>query len=134
MKGYIYAFINNDTYEIYIGSTIQGIKVRYNKHMTDLRMYLGMTTCGFRNYRSSFEILYNSNYKIICIHEFDIIDKKDLKLFESMYIIKFKKQGLKIINSCISNKQARRFDYRNFGLNELDFSRPSLFDPSPLIV
>tara|TARA_R100000734_G_C3313872_1_gene105294 strand:+ start:1607 stop:2011 length:405 start_codon:yes stop_codon:yes gene_type:complete len=133
MKGYIYAFIDNDTYEIYIGSTINSIKVRYGKHMTDLRMYLGLTKCGFRNYRSSFQILCNSNYKIVCIHEFDRIDKKDLKLFESMYIIKFKQQGLKIINSCISNRQARIFDYRNFGLNELDFSRPSLFPPSPLI-
>jgi hypothetical protein len=132
MKGYIYAFIDNETYEIYIGATIQDIKKRYGKHMTDLRMFLGLTNKGTRNYRKSFDILFYDNYKVVCIHELDNIDKKDLKLFESMYIIKFKKQGLKIINSCISNKQARKFDYRNFGLNELDFSRPSLFDPSPL--
>lgn len=127
MKGYIYAFVDNETYEIYIGSTINTIKKRYEKHMTDIRMALGFTKKGSRNYRKSFDILYNDNYKILCIHEFERITKKDLLLFESMYILKFKKQGLKIINNCLSNKDAKRYDYRNFGLKELDFSSPSLF-------
>ena len=133
MKGYIYALIDNDNYEIYIGSTIQSIKQRYEKHMTDLRMYLGLTNKGSRNYRKSFDILCCDNYKIICIHELDNIDKYDLKLFESMYMIKFKKQGLKIVNKYLSCKDAKRTDYRNFGLKEIDFSSPSLFAPSHLI-
>ena len=132
MKGYIYAFIDNDNYEIYIGSTIQGIKKRYEKHMTDLRMFLGLTNKGSRNYRKSFDILFCDNYKVVCIHELNNIDKYDLKLFESMYMIKFKNQGLKIINANLSCKDAQRTDYRNFGLKEIDFSSPSLFPPSPL--
>ena len=133
MKGYIYAFIDNDNYQIYIGSTRNTIKIRYEKHMTDLRMYLGLTNKGYRNFRKSFDILCGDNYKIICIHELDNIDNYDLKLFESMYMIKFKSQGLKIINKYLSCKDAKRTDYRNFALKELDFSSPSLFAPSHLI-
>ena len=56
MKGFIYAFIDEETFEIYIGSTINEIKVRYEKHLTDLRMFLGLTNKGSRNFRSSFDI------------------------------------------------------------------------------
>ncbi len=133
MKGYIYAFVDNDTYEIYLGSTINEIKVRYGKHMTDLRMFLGLTKKGCRNYRTSFDVLYNNNYKVMCIHKFDVISKEDLKLFESLYIIKFKAQGLKLVNGCISNKSAKMYNYKNFGLKELDFTQPSLFEPSSLL-
>ena len=133
IKATIYALIDEDNYQIYIGSTIQEIKVRYEKHMTDFRMFLGLTKKGSRSFRSAFNILCNPKHKIICIHEFNQINKEDLHLFESMYILKFRKQGLKIINPILSNTLARKYDYRNFGLGELDFSQPSLFQASHLL-
>jgi len=127
--GEIYAFINNDTHEVYIGSTVEGIKKRYNKHLTDLRMYLGITKKGCRNFRSSFDILYCNNYKVIRIDKKNFKDKKELNLFESFYILKFKKEGIKIVNKIIPNREARKFDYRNFGLKDINFHCPSLFPP-----
>lgn len=130
--GEIYGFVNNDTHEVYIGSTVQGIKKRYNKHLTDLRMYLGVTKKGYRNFRTSFDILYCDNYKVIRIDKKNFKDKKELNLFESFYILKFKKEGIKIVNKMIPNKEARKFDYRNFGLKDINFQGPSLFPPCPL--
>tara|TARA_R110000803_G_scaffold160802_1_gene224650 strand:- start:1035 stop:1451 length:417 start_codon:yes stop_codon:yes gene_type:complete len=133
-KGSIYAIIDNETFEVYIGSTVQSIKRRYGKHMTDMRMYLGLSDRP-RCYRSSFDILIRDNYKVICIHEFhNINNHKDLKLFESLYMLKFKKQGVKVINGCISNKEARVLDWRNFGLKEIDFSAKTLFKNRPLLL
>ena len=134
MKGSIYAIIDVDTYEVYIGSTIQGIKTRYDKHMTDLRMHLGLAKRG-RNYRKSFEILIKDFYKVVCVHDFDnLSDLEDLKFFETLYMIKFKHQGLKVINTCIANKRARSVNWRNFGLKELDLSTKPLFDSKPLLI
>ena len=133
MKGYIYAFIDEETFEIYVGSTVNTIRVRYQKHLTDLRMFLGLTSKGSRNFRHSFDILYNNRYKIVCLHTLDNVNKQTLNLIESMYIIKFKKQGLKLVNKGISSKEALLFDYRNFGLNEINFAAKTLFPRSELL-
>ena len=134
MKGSIYAIIDNDTYEIYIGSTIQGIELRYSKHMTDLRMYLGLGN-KTRNYRTSFDILVKDDYKVVCIHNFDNLkDMTELKLFEALYMLKFRKQGLKVINTALPNSEAKTFNYNNFGLKEINFASPSLFKNRPLLI
>lgn len=125
INGEIYAFVNNKNHEIYIGSTIQGIQKRYHKHLTDLRMYLGITKKGTRGYRSSFDILYCDDYKVIRIDKKNFKNKKELNLFESFYILKFRNQGIKVVNKMIPNKEAKLFDYRNFGLKDIDFNSPS---------
>ena len=103
MIGEIYAFINNHNHEVYIGSTIQGIRKRYRKHMTDFRMYLGITKKGSRGYRSSFDILCSDNYKIIRIDKKKFKDTQELNLFESFYILKFRKEGINVVNKINHN-------------------------------
>ncbi len=71
----------------YVGSTIQGLKIRLSKHETDYRGYLGINPKE-RNYRGSFEILCEENYEIFLLESFPCENKKQLEHREAMWIMK----------------------------------------------
>jgi hypothetical protein len=71
----------------YVGSTIQGLKIRLSKHETDYRGYLGINPKE-RNYRGSFEILCEQNYDIHLLENYPCENKKELEKREAMWITK----------------------------------------------
>ena len=83
--GHIYGIYCYTTNQLYIGSTIQDVKTRLQKHLTDMRGYLGLNPKP-RNYRSSFEVLYNNNYKIFKICECMSFNRNNLLTMEALYI------------------------------------------------
>lgn len=94
----IYAIICKTTNAIYIGSTYTNLKVRLCKHNTDLKGYLGINK-KYRNYRSSFEVLFNNNYDIILIEDYPCNSKRELEERESLYIKKYRSENINIVNS-----------------------------------
>ena len=72
----IYKIVDNTNGNVYVGSTIQTLKERLNRHKTN-----------FRNgcYCSSQEILKQGNYKIVLIKDFDCNSLIELETEETKY-------------------------------------------------
>jgi hypothetical protein len=68
--GYIYKIVDNTNDNVYYGSTTTSLKKRLGDHRTDYKRYLE----GKNNYITSFEIIKNNNYNIICIEEVSFND------------------------------------------------------------
>ena len=90
-NGIVYIILN-DLGQCYVGSTIQSLKIRLQKHLSDHR---GHTEPGrkFREYRSSFEVLSGTNYEIYPIEYFPCNNVNELETRETQWI-------LKLINYC----------------------------------
>jgi len=88
IKGLIYGIKCETTGLLYIGSTKNTLNYRLSRHKTDLKGYLGINK-QYRNYRTSFEVLMNDNYKIFKIEEFECSTIKDLNIRESLWILKY---------------------------------------------
>ena len=71
----------------YVGSTLQGLKIRLSKHETDYRGFLGLNPKE-RSYRGSFEILCEENYEIHLLEDYPCSNKKELEHREAMWIMK----------------------------------------------
>ena len=86
-KACIYLIKCNKTNLGYVGSTIQGMKLRLSKHETDYKGYMGLLKCH-RNYRGSFDILCNEDYCIHLLEQYKCEDKKELEKRETQWIFK----------------------------------------------
>jgi len=88
-KSYIYGIKCYTTGELYIGSSYEKLQRRLTKHIVDLRGYMGITP-AYRNYRSSFEVLMNDNYKIFKLEDYPCNSKLELETRESLWIQKYR--------------------------------------------
>ena len=89
MVKYIIYAIFDENKTVYIGNTKQGLHRRIGKHLTDLRMYLGLTTVGKRAYRGSFDVLVTDKYKCQVLDTIETDNVKDVTELESLYIMKY---------------------------------------------
>ena len=122
VKYIIYAIFDVNK-NVYIGNTKQGLNRRIGKHLTDLRMYLGLTSVGKRAYRGSFDILVTDKYKCQVLDEIETDDIKKVTELESLYIMKYLNDDeICCTNKCVPNintKKRKIIDYSN--LNDIDF-------------
>lgn len=125
MVKYIIYAIFDENKNVYIGNTKQGLKKRIGKHLTDLRMYLGLTDRGFRAYRGSFDILVSDNYKVQILDNIDTEDIKQVTELESLYIMKYlNDDNVCCTNKCVPNvntKKRKIIDYSN--LNNINWNK-----------
>ena len=87
-NGKIYFMKCNKTGLGYVGSTIQGLKRRLQKHETDYRGYFQINNNKPRNYRGSADILCNEDYTMELLEEYSCNNKRELEQRESMWIFK----------------------------------------------
>ena len=86
-NGIIYAIISESNNLCYVGHTVQGIKTRLGKHLTDFKGYMGELN-AYRNYRASFDILIQDDYKIILLQDYPCSCKKEIEKQEAKWIFK----------------------------------------------
>ena len=87
--GKIYMMKCNKTRICYIGSTIEKLlKRRLGKHITDFKGYIGINNVKKRNYRSSFEVIFNNDYDIILLEKYPCNNKSELFHREALWIFK----------------------------------------------
>ena len=110
-SGFIYAFICKSTHNVYIGSTIQTIKIRVSKHLTDYRGYYGIDGAKPRCYNSSYEIFKQENYYTIQLEEYFFISDdtktkvRELRFREQLYINYAKYLGIQLTNKGIASTE-----------------------------
>ena len=123
MVKYIIYAIFDENKNVYIGNTKQGLQRRIGKHLTDLRMYLGLTDKGSRAYRGSFDVLVSDRYKCQVLDTVESNNVKDVTELESLYIMKYlNDDDVCCTNKCVPNvntKKRKIIDYDN--LNDIDF-------------
>jgi hypothetical protein len=123
MVKYIIYAIFDENKNVYIGNTKQGLHKRIGKHLTDLRMYLGLTDKGSRAYRASFDVLVSDRYKCQILDEIETNDVRHVTELESLYILKYlNDDNVCCTNKCVPNintKKRKIIDYSN--LNDIDF-------------
>ena len=88
----IYYIRCNTSSKIYVGSTIQSLKVRISKHETDFKGYYGFNKKP-RAYRSSFDCMENDDYEIIKIEDYPCNNVKELEEREALHILKARHEG-----------------------------------------
>tara|TARA_R110001592_G_scaffold18271_3_gene76073 strand:- start:10661 stop:11026 length:366 start_codon:yes stop_codon:yes gene_type:complete len=115
-KSIIYGIRCKTTNKLYIGSSTESLKTRLSKHITDLRGYMGYKNNKPRNYRSSFEVLFNENYEIFEIEEYQCNCKRELEIRESLHIYN---------NDCVNKRLAVKINPKDYDLTSLP-SCPSL--------
>tara|TARA_R110001592_G_scaffold7037_2_gene39538 strand:- start:2908 stop:3285 length:378 start_codon:yes stop_codon:yes gene_type:complete len=85
--GLIYGLRCKKTNKLYIGSTIQPLKLRHSKHITDYRGWSGYKNNKPRGYRTSFEIIKNDDYEVFEIEKYSCDNKQELEARETLYIL-----------------------------------------------
>ena len=86
-NGKIYAIISESNNLCYVGHTVQGLRIRLGKHLTDFKGYMGELN-AYRNYRGSFDILIQDDYKIILLQDYPCTCKKEIEKQEAKWIFK----------------------------------------------
>tara|TARA_R110000824_G_scaffold147024_3_gene316351 strand:- start:184 stop:627 length:444 start_codon:yes stop_codon:yes gene_type:complete len=86
-KSQIYLIKSDNCNKGYVGHTIQGLKLRLSKHVTDYKGWLGLLNKP-RNYRGSFDILCEEDYHIYLLEDFPCNNKKEVEKRETMWIFK----------------------------------------------
>jgi len=81
-KGKIYKLTNEETNDVYYGSTTKTLKQRFSSHKCDYKRYLEEK----EHYYSSFEIIKYSSAVIELVEEFPCDTKKELHERERYYI------------------------------------------------
>ncbi len=120
-NAYIYIIKCNTTKEIYIGSSYIPISLRLMKHLTDLKGYMGINK-KHRNYRSSFEVLFNDNYEMFKIEEYPCNSKEELEEREGKHILKNRYIHKE---KCVNKRMPRKM--KHYSLEDLsDVPCPSL--------
>jgi len=113
--GKIYKLIDNTNANIYIGSTIQKLNIRFNEHKKEYKNFLN----GKHNWVTSFDIIKNNNYRFEIIKYVVFKDRKELHQKERYYI-----QNNICVNKCIptrtnsewvnDNKESRKVSKHNW--------------------
>ena len=99
-NGKIYQIVDNTNDNIYVGSTCKKLCQRLAQHRTDYNKYLE----GKYHYVSSYEILKNSDYKILLLEEFPCENIEQLRKREGYYI-----QTLKCVNKQIAGRTYKEY-------------------------
>ncbi len=86
-NGKIYAIVSKQNNLCYVGHTVEPLKIRLGKHLTDFKGYMGELK-AHRNYRGSFDILIQDDYEIILLQDYPCCSKKDLERQEAKWIFK----------------------------------------------
>lgn len=101
----VYKIVDNTTGKIYVGSTIQTLRVRKAGHVRSFKYWKK----GKGHYVSSFDIIKNGDYDIVLIEEVDCQNKEQLHRVERKWI-----DELDCVNRCIPTRThaERQKDYR----------------------
>jgi len=107
-NGKIYKITNIHNNNVYIGSTYTTLKKRLWKHETDLRGYMGLpyiTKTGIerprkpRDYRTSFECMYDNDYNIELIKDVKCESRKELFQEEQKVLNEFRtNKDINVVN------------------------------------
>tara|TARA_R100000808_G_C2139105_1_gene147080 strand:+ start:355 stop:774 length:420 start_codon:yes stop_codon:yes gene_type:complete len=87
-NGKIYLIKCNKTGLGYVGSTIQPLRTRLQKHETDYRGFFEINNNKPRSYRASADILCNEDYTMELLEEYSCNNKRELEQRESLWIFK----------------------------------------------
>ena len=125
--GYIYAFICKTTHQVYIGSTIQTVKLRVSKHLTDYRGHYGLVEgAKYRCYNNCFPIIQNDNYDVITLEEYQYVNTdtklkvRELRFREQLYINYSRYLGIQITNKgCASGQEIDPVYYESLDMTPL---------------
>jgi|DEB0MinimDraft_6_1074348.scaffolds.fasta_scaffold117104_1 hypothetical protein len=102
-RGYIYGLKCNKSNEIYIGSSTQPFSKRRHQHIADFKgwwsHFYGDGSLKYRNYRSSFPILFNNDYTFWIIKKYPCHNKAELTTEEERIRVDYLKKNFKVINS-----------------------------------
>ena len=120
-NGKIYRIVSNQTYQQYIGSTIQPLKYRLSGHVRDFIRYQRSkqdSSHSNSQYISSFEILKFSDAAIQLIEEFPCASKLALETREGYYIRNNPNCVNKVIPGRATSRRAR--PYRQYQARRKD--------------
>ena len=116
-NGIVYIILN-DVGQCYVGSTIQSLKIRLQKHMSDYRGHFDLGR-KFRQYRSSFEVLSGTNYEIFPLEYFSCSNVSQLETREAQWIIKLLNYcNIQNINLPVNLSKSEIDDSENIIINE----------------
>lgn len=90
MIGRIYKIIVSCSNEIYIGSTIQECRARWQEHKSHYKLWKNGGKMKKVMVFELFEKWEVENCKIILIKEYEIVDRKHLEMYEQLWINKLK--------------------------------------------
>lgn len=113
VKGYVYKIIHNQSNIVYVGSTMNEIRHRWQNHKSSYNYWKQNKKVNSVCIYTYFEQYGIDNFKIILIKEYEVVDRKHLELYESLWILKLKSVN-KLIPFCI--KYLYHSEYRK--LNE----------------
>jgi hypothetical protein len=106
--GKIYAIKSNQTELIYIGSTIQELNERFDRHKSTYKVYIN----GKYNFVSSFDILQYDDAYIELIEDYTCNNKTELKRREGI-IIQEKLQQNVCVNMRIAGRTEKQYYHDN---------------------
>ena len=86
-NGKIYAIISKQNNLCYVGHTVETLRSRLSKHLTDFKGFMGELN-AYRNYRGSFDILIQDDYEMILLQNYPCSCKKILEKQEAKWIFK----------------------------------------------
>ena len=86
-NGKIYALISKQNNLCYVGHTVETLRSRLSKHLTDFKGFMGELN-AYRNYRGSFDILIQDDYEMILLQNYPCCSKKELEKQEAKWIFK----------------------------------------------
>ena len=108
-NGKIYKIIDHTNNNVYIGSTCKTLKERLSRHEYNYKAYLNEKD----DYRSSFSILKNNNYKILLIEAFPCNSKKELTQREGYYI-----KSVECVNNHVPGRTKKESDKQYYETNK----------------
>lgn len=89
--GRIYKIICGLTNDIYVGSTLNVLKHRFNGHKTDYKRWLNDRSKACFAIFPLFEQYGLESFKIILIKEYDVVDRSHLHALEQLWMNKLKR-------------------------------------------
>ena len=118
-RAQIYLLKSNHTNDIYIGSTIQGLNVRFTKHKFDYKRYMN----GNYHYVSSFEIMKYDDAYIQLLEDFPCNNKKELHRREGELMKKMVCVNRKVEGRTRDEKNKRRRDKAQLERHNLKYQK-----------
>ena len=108
--GRIYKIIHNQSDVVYVGSTLNILKQRWQQHKANYKKWLNEETTQLSIY-PYFQEHGIENFKLLLIKEYEVCDKAHLKAYEQLWINK--------LNCFNKNKAFRISKYYNLEYNRL---------------
>jgi hypothetical protein len=91
MIGRVYKIITNCSDEkIYIGSTFKTCEQRWKRHINNYKRWKDAKTRGCYSSFDLFEKYGIDNCRIVLIKQYEVVDTRHLRVYEQLYINKFK--------------------------------------------